>query len=164
MVLLLCSIVLFPIVYGFVYAPLYCIRLFVALFMFRCTVSDCLWLCLCSIVLFPIVCRFVYVPLYCIRLFVQYVTTILVIRSHGLVIGSLELDNSFSRIAIRSLLLDNLFSRNSNSFPRIGQLVLSNCNSFPRIRQFVLSKWFVQFEGTNCNPRGRVVQFEGTSY
>ena len=33
------------------------------------------------------------------------------IRSHGLVIRSLELDNSFSRIAIRSLELDNPFFR-----------------------------------------------------
>ena len=45
----------------------------------------------------------------------------LVIRSNGLIICSLEVDNSFSR--------------NCKSFPRIRQSFFSNCNSFPRIWQ-----------------------------
>ena len=81
-------------------------------------------------------------------------------RFHGFVIRSLELDNSFSRIAIRFLELafrsleSNLFPRirqsvllNCDSLPRIEQLVLSDSNSFPRIRQCFLS---------NCNSFPRI--------
>ena len=82
-----------------------------------------------------------------------------------------KLSNSFPRIGQLVLSDCNSFPRirqsvlsNCNSFPQIGQIVLSDCNSFPRIRQSVLSNWVVQFEGTNCNPRERVVQFVGTNY
>ena len=64
----------------------------------------------------------------------------LVMRSHGLVIRSLKLDNSFSRIAIRSLELDNSFFRISirsleldNSFSRIAIRSLELDKSFSRI-------------------------------
>ena len=79
--------------------------------------------------------------------------------------------NSFPRIRQSVLSNCNSFPRigqivlsDCNSFPRIGQLVISDCNSFPRIRQSVLSNWVVQFEGTNCSPRERVVQSVGTNY
>ena len=76
----------------------------------------------------------------------------LVIRSHGLVIRSLELDNSFSRIAIRSLELDNQFSR-------IAIRSLELDNPFSRVASRPLELHAVQFEGTNCNSKERVVQF-----
>lgn len=57
--------------WSFYFVPLYCFRLFMGLFMFHCTVSDCfdfvyvhctvfdcLWFCLYSMVLYPIICGF----------------------------------------------------------------------------------------------------------
>ena len=72
--------------------------------------------------------------------------------------------NRYIELCIPISRISNSFLRISNSFPRIGQLVLSDCNTFPRIRQSVPSNWVIQFEGTNCNSRERVVQFEGRNY
>ena len=54
------------------------------------------------------------------------------ILSHGLVIRSLELDNSFSRIEIRSLELDNPFSRIAIRF---FELHISNSRERIAIRE-----------------------------
>ena len=58
------------------------------------------------------------------------------IRSLGLRIRSLELDNSFSRIAIRSSNKDVRQSvlSDCNSVPRFIQSVISDCNSQPRFQ------------------------------
>ena len=62
------------------------------------------------------------------------------IRSHGLLIRSLELDNSFSRIALRSL---DITTRKSEG---------TNCNPTERV---------LEIEGTVYNPREQFVLFEG---
>ena len=64
------------------------------------------------------------------------------IRSHGLVIRSFELDNSFSRIAIRSL-------KSDNSFSRIAIRSLDFNNPLSRIAIRSLDFNIHQFEGTN---------------
>ena len=60
----------------------------------------------------------------------------LVIRSYGLVIRSLELENSFYRIAIRSIELDNPFSRIAiRSLKSLELQVIPSNNTFSNVSQ-----------------------------
>ena len=88
-------------------------------------------------------------------------------RFLGVVIRSLDLYNSFSRIAIPALCLNNqLVPSDCNSFHRFTKLVLKDCNSFLRNRflgsNCVNRKQKFQLKGTICVNRGKL-QSHGTS-